>query len=233
MASSPQTPSIKIQDRSSLYHGRYQYSVSAYQFECLALRGAETPEQVLDRVAVERTMRDWRSKNFGGSWIYHQNREKITDEESSRALLETHYRLQGLDDVKAVFTVYDFFYLYCNDLQPVLDSGLLEHAAQVEIRQAALLTQPGTIKLRSSPWLYRTYFREKLIGESNMAILRNLLYSQSELRITDRFRESLDRGYRYLFANYFVDHSSSSLPLLIELALPGAVRKTLDIVIAK
>lgn len=225
---------LKIQPvpRSSLFFGQYQYCYSGYLYDLTCLRGVKDSRSVVAQLYAARQYRTWRSHNWGGSWAPNSTTVMPDVQETEKNLLIAFDTIQSFRDIKIVYC-YDFAYIYNNDLTPILNSDLPRILSRVQIKSADLCIAPGTVPLKSSSYSLRTYLRNKMLTDNQIEILGNFITSQSDSRASPSLRETIWFKYRWLRSNYFIDHNSSTLPLMLELAVPGIIRKTLDIVIAK
>lgn len=225
----PDLQVITIQ-RTRLFYDRYRYCISGYLYNSRCLRNARNHVELMENIKIQTALEDWRNKNFGGFWA---EKKSTNDSDSDLKLLLTHDRLKQLPDAKINYNYNNFVYIYSNDLEEIYRSQLLDLLASIQIKEVKIKGDPSHVYLKKSQHRYRTYFREKRMAVGTMKKLGEMLEKQTDIRLCPSLEEATTKNYFYSFSNYFVDHNSLSLPLLIELVAPGITRKTLDIVIAK
>ena len=103
----------------------------------------------------------------------------------------------------------------------------------------AVIDRPrNSIKLNHSTFSYRTYLKaNRPSNTSERKHFENLLKNQVEnIRLSpnlDRYVNSNARNKYSYCDNFFIDHSSQDIILLLNLVSPGITRKTLDIILNK
>jgi hypothetical protein len=86
------------------------------------------------------------------------------------------------------------------------------------------------VVLKESNYQWRTYFRERSWRNDQIKTLGKFLLARPEqFSVTPNWSRRLKNG-SYLSRGFFVDHHDEQDALLINMALPGAVRKTMPIV---
>ena len=79
--------------------------------------------------------------------------------------------------------------------------------------------------------LYRTYFRDRWLGNEELTVLRRYFDSRPDMfRLGPGFKKLVQGKRMWMAANHFVDHNEPNADFLINMAVPGIVRKTLPIV---
>lgn len=98
--------------------------------------------------------------------------------------------------------------------------------------QQAVVDRPrDVVLLKNSDYQWRSFFREKHYKKDQLEILRNFLASRPEqFRVTNHWKKQLARSNFYIGRSFFVDHHDEKDAMLLHLALPGVVRKTVPIV---
>lgn len=214
MASSS-SPKFKPVSRDRLFFDQYRY--------CMAFRFPESGRmRVLDHKAISQSVL-WASQ-----WSV---RQRILSD------VDTIQRMQDLCDVilsidvpykRIVYT--DWQYFYTNDpnffqrLERFPGVGYSWHTE-------AVLDRPrDTVMLGESKYQWRTYFRERAWRNDQIKTLGQFLLNRPEqFAVTPTWRKRLRNG-THLTRGFFVDHHNEQDALLINIALPGAVRKTMPII---
>lgn len=215
MASSS-SPKFKPVSRDRLFFDQYRY--------CMAFRFPESGRmRVLDHKAISQSVL-WASQ-----WSV---RQRILSD------VDTIQRMQDLCDLilsidvpykRIVYT--DWQYFYTNDPEFFQRLERFPGVGYTWHTEAVIDRPRDTVSLRESNYAWRTYFRERSWRNDQVKILGNFLLSRTDqFAITPNWRRRLKNG-AYLTRGFFVDHHNEQDALLINLALPGAVRKTVPIIV--
>ena len=99
----------------------------------------------------------------------------------------------------------------------------------------AQITRPiDTIQLKKPRHQYRTYLRNLSITSMQKEHLQDFLYNQQEhIRVSPALQTWLDQPFNRTQDYFFVDHDSESWLTMLNLVVPGVIRKTMNIVPAK
>lgn len=126
----------------------------------------------------------------------------------------------------------DWQYFYTN--HPEIFEPLAQFPGTEYITyQQACVDQPrDTIVRKHSDYQWRSYFREAWYTNDQIATLGKFLLSRpDQFKMTPYWRSRWNSSkYMYITRSNFVDHQDSNDALLLQMALPGCVRKTLPIV---
>jgi hypothetical protein len=89
------------------------------------------------------------------------------------------------------------------------------------------------VLLAKSNYQWRTYFRDRWYNQNEVEVLSKFLLSRSQqFRTTPYWANKMRRKYMYISSGFFVDHHDQQDVLLLNIAIPNAVRKTLPIQIS-
>ena len=203
--------------RDRLFFDSYRYCMRFFFAHSGRMRSLDHAE-IKNRVIWSRVHRDWMP-----------HRKFITD-------LYLEQMLQFSDTVKAidhefkrvVFT--DTQHFYTNHPEIFEAIAALPAVSQVSYSQAVVDRPRDTVILMRSNYSWRTWFRERVYDQNQAKVLANFILSRpQQFRITSGFRERLAKTWGYVSANFFVDHHDQHDTLMLNMALPGCVRKTLPI----
>jgi hypothetical protein len=97
--------------------------------------------------------------------------------------------------------------------------------------QQAVVDRPrDVVMLKESNYQWRTYFRERAYNRDQLNTLsRFLLNRPQQFRVTDHWKRRLPGTKFYITRSFFVDHHDEKDAMLLHMAIPGAVRKTVPI----
>jgi hypothetical protein len=125
-------------------------------------------------------------------------------------------------------------HLYTNHLEEFTDLVTVPGVDCVTYSEAVIDRPRDTVIVQHSDYQWRTYFREKSYTKDQLTTLSNFIMSRSDqFRITDGWRRRLSHRHLlncHITRSFFVDHRDQRENLLLQLTLPGCVRKTVPIV---
>jgi hypothetical protein len=155
---------------------------------------------------------------------------------------DTKHRLLAMCDLLNSITVphkrivySDWQYFYTNDPEFFVQLEQFPGVDYVNYFEANLIKLRDTVMLKESAFKWRTYFKDRFYQEDQTATFINFLLSRpQQFRVTDLQRRRMQNNkYFYITRSMFVDHHDQRDALLLNLAVPGCVRKTLPIVVAQ
>lgn len=122
-------------------------------------------------------------------------------------------------------------WVYTNNLEDFEDIGVIPTGEIMYINQADVTLTPDTVVLKNPRHAFRTYFRERWLSNDDMSTLRRYFAARPDMfRQGPGFAKLVQGRRMWLMSNYFVDHDEPNADLLINMAVPGVVRKTLPII---
>lgn len=210
---------FKIESRSSLYFGKWQYSIAIYQSRISDIRS-------LNYKKIEETI-SYR-KNL--LWLKDRYTPTVIDN-----LKKTASFFINETDFKMSFSL-DWCNIYTNDASMV--SRLKQECPHAQVRyvKLALVDKPKDVIILDCPeYAYRTYLRGQWINQDKIEQLNNFFKAQhTHIRPCKSLRLYLQSSNKYqqhwLASHYFVDYNDTGYQLMLELILPRVSRKTMPIV---
>jgi len=129
----------------------------------------------------------------------------------------------------------DWQYFYTNDPEFFALIEQVPGVQHVSYSEVEVTKPRDTVVLKESQYQWRTYFRDRWYQPEQTATFINFLLSRSQqFRVTDLQRRRMEHNkYFYVTRSMFVDHHDQRDALLLNLAVPGCVRKTLPIVVTQ
>lgn len=227
-------PKINLVSRTELWFKKYKYCVRVPMEEATALR--ELNHNAIDHVIDMR--RSWGRRrrqaiNHGTNWV-NWNDKRIAAETVQRLHQCCDFLITDTRDRKLVL-IYNTVHLYTTDYDLIQDflAQSFVSAESATISQCELVGIPGTIQLQDPNHQFRTYFKHVTLTDNSADNLRRFLQVQEDLRISPALTEwILAKGNR-MHDYYFVDHDNSGVISMLNLIVPGVIRKTLSIVATK
>lgn len=99
--------------------------------------------------------------------------------------------------------------------------------------QAVIDRPRDVVILNQSEHQWRTYFRDRYYEPHQIQQLSKFLLNRpQQFRLTANWQSRLNKRHVYITASFFVDHHDQQDTLLLNMVLPGCVRKTLPICVS-
>ena len=204
--------------RSSLYFHKWQYVILFLLPEASFLRE-------LDHMRVDNAIR------YRNEWISRRGGARsITPDQQQTLHAACDYLLARAHPFKKVVCG-NGIWLYTNNLADFEDIGTIPTGEVMYINQAEVSITPNAVVLKTPRHAYRTYFRERWLTNDELTTLRRYFDTRRTMfRQGPGFARLVQGRRMWLMSNYFVDHDEPNADFLINMAVPGIVRKTLPII---
>lgn len=121
--------------------------------------------------------------------------------------------------------------IYTNDTA-LFDKIATVSAITHKTYHEAVIDQPrDTVILSHSDYKWRSYFKERWYSQEQMNMLANFITSRPEqFSLTNNWRKRLTKRYCWITRTFFVDHHDAKDVVMLNMVIPGCVRKTMPIV---
>ena len=204
--------------RSSLYYGTWQYVLLLHLPDASFLR--DLVHKKIDQSIGYRN--GWISRRGGGNWI---------DDTTKQILHDTcDYLLTRKNPYKKVVCG-NGIWLYTNTLEDFEDIDTVRTGQVLYVNQAVITLTPDAVTLKRPRHQFRTYFRDRWLSDTELFNLRKYFQTRpDQFRLGPGFKNLVEGKRMWVMSNYFVDHNEPQSDFLINLAVPGIVRKTLPII---
>lgn len=218
----------QIEHRDRLYYDTYQYSLGFHQAELYCIRGLPGGAN-LDRYIKQRQY--YENLGIGKQLQY----TRFTPEVVAN-LHQTQEFLKGTNIPFKLVVSSSYGNLYTNDL--VLVDGLCElsYIGIGNLRTAEVTMPRDTVVIRNPEFQYRTYFKERELPDGGKETLRNWITAQQgEIRPSPATRQwfklsKVSWKSKYMQRYYYVEHNSPQYETMLNLVVPGCVRKTVPVI---
>jgi len=189
--------------------------------------------RTLNHAHIDRTLSYYRRwpdihVNYGGSWRTAAGHDQQTLED----LYSLCDFLQTQKDRKVVVQA-DHVYVYSNDVSFLERLGRFPIGKFLGLSEVELRGDPDAVNLRSSKYLWRSYFRTQKIADNTRESLRSYLETQADTRIGPGLQHAFDTRCVRLHEYYFIDHNHAATINMLCLISPDLIRRTLPIVVHK
>lgn len=122
-------------------------------------------------------------------------------------------------------------WLYTNNPEDFADITSIPGGEVLYINQAKVTLTANAVTLKHPRHSFRTYFKERWLSNDELAILRRYFDTRRDLfRLGPGFAKVVTGRRMWLMGNHFVDHDEPNADFLINMAVPGIVKKTLPII---
>ena len=204
--------------RSSLYFHKWQYVILFVLPEASFLR----------ELKHERINQSIRYRN---EWIARRGGARHITPEVEQTLHDAcDYLLTRATPFKKVVCG-NGLWLYTNNLEDFADIGTIPTGEILYINQAEVTLTANAVTLKNPRHAFRTYFKDRWLSNDELAVLRRYFDTRRQIfRLGPGFANLVTGRRMWLMSNYFVDHDEPRADFLINMAVPGIVRKTLPII---
>jgi hypothetical protein len=209
---------IKTEARDRLYYKDYHYSAQFYLQNAAALRYLR--HDVIDDYVFHR-----KGLSAYNSW----NRAVTTANEQQLHNICNLFLAFREPFKKMVYHSHIYFYTNClEDLESVAKHPDVTH---FQAAKADVCLPHDVVLLKEPKHKYRTYLKERWIPDDQTPILRKFLLNRENLYgFTPLFKHRLKEWERfYTMSHFFIDHDDPKDLLMLEMVVPGLIRKTMPI----
>ena len=204
--------------RSSLYFHAWRYVVLFHLPEASFLR--ELRHEKIDQTIRYRN--EWISRRGGARTITPTEQQILHD--------ACDYLLTRSNPYKKVVCG-NGIWLYTNNPEDFEDIAIIPTGQVLYINQAEVTITPNAITLKHPQHAFRTYFRDRWLTNDELTVLRRYFSTRTAMfRMGPGFKKLVQGKRMWMAANHFVDHNEPNADFLINMAVPGIVRKTLPII---
>jgi hypothetical protein len=202
--------------RSTLYFHKWQYVI------LLLLPNASFLRQLHHKKIDD-------SINYRNQWLTRRAEFDLIGAEQREVLHDTcDYLLARANPYKKVVCG-NGLWLYTNTPDDFDDISAIGQV--LYINQAEISLVPGTVTLKRPRHAFRTYFRNRWLSNDELATLRRYFAARPTMfRQGPGFANVVTGRRMWLMNNHFVDHDEPNADFLINMAVPGIVRKTMPII---
>jgi len=204
--------------RSTLYFHAWQYVVIFHLPEASFLR--ELKHEKIDQTIRYRN--EWISRRGGAKHITTGVREILHK--------ACDYLLTRANPFKKVVCG-NGIWLYTNNPEDFEDIDSVPTGKILCINQAQVTLTPNAVTLKHPQHAFRTYFRDRWLTNDELTTLRRYFDTRRNMfRQGPGFAKLVQGNRMWVASNHFVDHNEPNADFLINMAVPGIVRKTLPII---
>ena len=204
--------------RSTLYFHKWQYVILLLLPEASFLR--VLAHKNIDQSITYRNQ--WIASRSGRDPISSDTREILHD--------ACDYLLTRAHPFKKVVCG-NGLWLYTNNPEDFADITSIPGGEILYINQAEVTLTANAVTLKHPRHSFRTYFKERWLSNDELATLRRYFDTRRDLfRLGPGFSKVVTGRRMWLMGNHFVDHDEPNADFLINMAVPGIVKKTLPII---
>ena len=206
--------------RDRLFFDQYHYCMSFRFAESGRMRSLQ-PRDIKQSVLYANTM------------MRHSMNTRTRISQEYEGLMLELATLIGTIAVPFKRVVYsDWQYFYSNDVEFFDWLARFPQVNYVNYTRADIVMPRDTVVLKSSDYQWRSYFRDRWYSQDQLSTLSKFLLSRPEqFAITRHWQDRLQSQHRWISRSFFVDHHDQRDIMLLNMALPGAIRKTMPILL--
>lgn len=204
--------------RSSLYFHKWQYVILFLLPEASFLR-------VLAHKNIDQSI------TYRNQWITSRNGRDPNSSDTREILHDAcDYLLTRANPFKKVVCG-NGLWLYTNNPEDFEDIASIPGGQVLYINQAEVTLTADAVTLKNPRHSFRTYFKERWLTNDELATLRRYFATRPTMfRQGPGFAKVVTGRRMWVTTNHFVDHNEPNADFLINMAVPGIVRKTLPII---
>ena len=224
---------------NQLFYNRYCYSLRFCLEEFHYIRPWHHARQFNDLdslLSLVDSYREVYSLRRHSSWsVIRSNKTQDELKTNLNTFIETIWPHREV--IKVVATT-NWGYVYSNDLEILKKIAALPVLDYPYLQQAVINHPVDTIGLRKKKHNYRTYFRDLRITKDQRQKIQTYLAQQEGVRMCPSLRAWGDSDLSFSWiknvtwcrSSFFFDHQGANDALMLEMMVPGIIRKTLQIV---
>jgi hypothetical protein len=204
--------------RSSLYFHKWQYVILFLLPEASFLR-------VLKHERIDESIR------YRNEWIARRGVTRTITPDMQQVLhTACDYLLTRANPFKKVVCG-NGLWVYTNNPEDFKDIASIPTGEILYINQAEVTLTANAVTLKNPRHAFRTYFRDRWLSNDELTALRRYFNARPGLfRQGPGFAKLVQGRRMWMASNHFVDHDEPNADFLINMAVPGIVRKTLPII---
>lgn len=127
----------------------------------------------------------------------------------------------------------NMIYVYSNEYSMLTDLVNIAKPDYVVVKQAIITRPKDTVAHKEPKYRFRTYFKDSLLQHNTKDALRFQLSNAQDIKISKSLEIFLTDERSYIQRYYFIDHNDDKWLLMLHMACPGIIRKTMPIIQAK
>lgn len=229
------SPKFITTKKDRLFYDQYEYSMGFYLAEVSCLRCLDHA-YIDDMIDRRRTWREIARRRWNGqraTTILGRAHRDITDETVTNLHALAEMLLTAPSKFKLVVSM-NQAHVYTND---TLLINRLDRMPMLEYKtfaQAQVTRPKDTVALKRPKHHLRSYFKLRSLTAQQKEHLQAFLdHHQDTVRVSPALNQWFVVPYTRLQDYFFVDHDKESWLTLLNLVVPGIIRKTLHIITAK
>jgi hypothetical protein len=215
-----------------LFYDQYQYSLKLRMKDFSCLREARSNDKNLVQATAIVIRRHEQRANYSKFFTTSYKSEAATKKLDLENLLHCLALIWSFrDQLKLVFSG-DWGYVYSNDKQLLELIGSQPYVQVYYIKRAVINRPKDTIVLQSSPYLYRSFLKDRQWTIDDKHRMRTYLENQPDIKISRGLTHWLKYDTRWPWSRryHYFDHNDAKIGLMLQLICPGIVRTTMPII---
>jgi len=220
-----------------LFYDQFEYCIGFYLEEasCLRILNHAHVDEFIERRKQWREIAQQRWVNGVQKHgiIMSRRWKEITEKTVADLHALTEQLLLTKSEFKLVVSV-DQGYIYSNDVSFLEQLSCMPELNHKTFTQATVTRPKNTIQLKNPQHQFRTYLKLSKLTVQQKDQLENFLSNQqSQVRLSPGLKQWVNQPFNRLQDYFFIDHDSQTWLTMLGLVVPGIVRKTMHIIVAK
>jgi hypothetical protein len=223
--------------KDRLFYDQFEYCIGFYLEEasCLRILNHAHVDEFIERRKQWREIAQQRWVNGVQKHgiIMSRRWKEITEKTVADLHALTEQLLLTKSEFKLVVSV-DQGYIYSNDVSFLEQLSCMPELNHKTFTQATVTRPKNTIQLKNPQHQFRTYLKLSKLTVQQKDQLENFLSNQqSQVRLSPGLKQWVNQPFNRLQDYFFIDHDSQTWLTMLGLVVPGIVRKTMHIIVAK
>ena len=220
-----------------MFYDQFEYCIGFYLEEasCLRILNHAHVDEFIERRKQWREIAQQRWVNGVQKHgiIMSRRWKEITEKTVADLHALTEQLLLTKSEFKLVVSV-DQGYIYSNDVSFLEQLSCMPELNHKTFTQATVTRPKNTIQLKNPQHQFRTYLKLSKLTVQQKDQLENFLSNQqSQVRLSPGLKQWVNQPFNRLQDYFFIDHDSQTWLTMLGLVVPGIVRKTMHIIVAK
>jgi hypothetical protein len=227
---------FKITVKDRLFYNQFNYCLGfkLNEVNCLRELDHERIDWSIDRRKTWREITRQRiNQNSYVSTLLMRRVNEITEDTVKNLHTVADILLTSDVKYKLVVTV-NHAHVYTNNLELLEILDKLTILSEKTYTQAHVSRPKDTVQLKNSCHTQRSYFKSMQLSIQQKENLENFLYNQRDyIRASPGLKRWTDLPFVRVQDYYFIDHSGTQWITMLNLVVPGLIRKSMQIITAK
>lgn len=222
---------VKSRSGDRLFYDQYEYGLYVFLQGISSLRELNRDLETAKKNVALRLEHRARFKNYGGNWNASLEKSDATFEKRLQKLHNFIDVLHPYYDHYHLTVASDWGYIYTNNIEMIRDLIKNTDATPVKLQRIFINRPRNTVRVKSSEYAYRTYFKERWVSHESKNRLSQFLLTQEDIELSPSLKKTLTgtSNNTGICRYHYFNHNNPVINTMIELVVPGLVRTTMPV----